>query len=318
MNSEFTTTRANPLIDPQLHAWHGEVAVYLFLGGLVAGLMVLLGAYRLWRPEAARSRALALLPWLGPVLLSIGMLFLWLDLANRLNVLRFYYILRPLTPMSWGAWILLAVYPALILFAWTESPADLRSRWLARLPWLTRLSDWAVARSRAIAFANLNLGILLAIYTGILLGAFAARPLWNSPLLGPLFLASGISSGAALILLQRLGNEERRLASIVDMGVIGAEIGIVALWLVGLAVGGQSAKQAVGIFFGGPFTAAFWSLVVAMGLIVPFVAEAIEYKRRETPGRASALLVLSGGFALRWIVVFAGQHAGWIGDLAAH
>ena len=117
MNTELTNTRANPLIDPELHAWHGEVAVYLFLGGLVAGLMMLLGAYRLWKPEQARSRSLELLPWLAPVLLSVGMLFLWLDLANRLNVFRFYFIWRLLTPMSWGAWILMAISPVIILFA---------------------------------------------------------------------------------------------------------------------------------------------------------------------------------------------------------
>jgi formate-dependent nitrite reductase membrane component NrfD len=258
------------------------------------------------------------MPWLVPVLLSVGMFFLWLDLANRWNVLRFYAILRPLTPMSWGAWILVLVYPVSILFAWLESPAALRERWLARLPRLSRLSAWALARPRPLAFASLNLGVLLAAYTGILLGAFAARPLWNSPLLAPLFLASGLSSGAAFVLLFRLDPRERRLAGAVDMGVIGAEAGILALWLVGLAVSGLSGQSAARLFFGGDWTAAFWTLVVALGLAVPFAAEAVEYKRREPPGRAAALLVLAGGLALRWIIVFAGQDAGWVGGLAGH
>ncbi|MBM4118769.1 nitrite reductase [bacterium] len=313
---EITTTRQNPLIDPSLHVWHGEVAAYLFLGGLVAGLMILLGAYRLWKPERPRSQALARLPWLVPVLLSVGMLFLWLDLANRLNAFRFYLILRPETPMSWGAWILLAVYPVSLAFAWNESPAAWRRRALARWPRLAALARCSEARQRPLAFATMNLGILLAVYTGILLGAFAARPLWNSPLLGPLFLASGLSSGAAFILLFGLEDEERRLASIVDMGVIGAELGLIALWLLGLAVGGLAAQSAARLFFGGPYTAAFWTLVVALGLVIPFIGEAIEYKRRATPGRATALFVLAGGFALRWIVVFAGQAAGWVGQVA--
>lgn len=314
--TEITSTRLNALIDPELHVWHGEIAVYLFLGGLVAGLMMLLGGYRLWKPKRSRSQSLTLIPWLAPALLTLGMLFLWLDLANRFNVFRFYLIWRPETPMSWGAWILLAVYPVSLLFAWNESSQRLRERWLARLPWLGGLSRWADGKRRQLAFGSLNLGILLAVYTGILLGAFAARPLWNSPLLGPLFLASGLSSGAAFILLFQLDPEERRLASIVDMGVIGAEVGILFLWLVGLLVGGASSHHAAVLFFGGPYTAAFWSLVVALGLLVPFVGEAIEYKRRETPGRATALLVLAGGFALRWIIVFAGQHAGWVSELA--
>ena len=40
---EFTTTRHNPLIDPQLGVWSWEIPVYLFLGGLVAGMMILAG-----------------------------------------------------------------------------------------------------------------------------------------------------------------------------------------------------------------------------------------------------------------------------------
>ena len=36
----FVTARSNPLIDPGLHIWTWEVAMYLFLGGLTAGIMV--------------------------------------------------------------------------------------------------------------------------------------------------------------------------------------------------------------------------------------------------------------------------------------
>ena len=43
------------------------------------------------------------------------------------------------------------------------------------------------------------LGVVLGIYTGILLSAFGARPLWNSAVLGLLFLISGLSSAAAFV-----------------------------------------------------------------------------------------------------------------------
>ena len=48
---------------------------------------------------------------------------------------------------------------------------------------------------------NLVLGIALGTYTGILLSTLSARPVWNSALLGPLFLISGFSTGAALMML---------------------------------------------------------------------------------------------------------------------
>ena len=55
---EITSTRSNPLIDPDLHIWHGEVAAYLFLGGVVAGVMVLMGLWLLLgRRDGATAHA---------------------------------------------------------------------------------------------------------------------------------------------------------------------------------------------------------------------------------------------------------------------
>lgn len=312
--NEITTTRGNAFIDPSLHIWHAEIPLYLFLGGLVAGLLVLpaLDAWR--RPDAARSRALTLLPWLAPVLLSLGMLFLWLDLANRWNVLRFYFVLRAGSPMSWGSWILLLIYPASILFALAQQPPELatslaaRSRLFVRLP---QLAAWARARLRPLALLSAASGVALGIYTGVLLGALGARPLWNSAVLGPLFLVSGLSTGAAFMLLYRLADGERRLLGRADMLLILAELALIGLWLIGLATGSAAAREAVGLLLGGRYTAAFWTMVVAVGLLVPLLAEWLEHRHGLVPGRAAAVLVLIGGLALRWIIVAAGQHAGW-------
>jgi protein NrfD len=311
---EATTTRHNPLIDPAMHIWHAEIPVYLFLGGLVAGLMIISGLWLLRRPDAPRSRALALLPWAAPALLSLGMLFLWLDLENRLNAFRFYLAFRVSSPMSWGSWILLAVYPASIGLAWHTTPPDLRA-WVERRlrapGWLARLNGWLAARERRIAFASVILGAVLGIYTGVLLGTLAARPLWNSAILGPLFLVSGLSTGAAFMLFYRLDAAERRLLARTDLWLIGVELFLITIWITGLLSGGAASQAAVGMLLGGPYTAAFWTLVMAVGLVTPLVAEWIELRRGEIPGRFAAGLVLVGGLALRWVIVFAGQHAGW-------
>jgi protein NrfD len=63
-------------------------------------------------------------------------------------------------------------------------------------------SDKLVANpsvAAALGWANLVLGVALGIYTGILLNTMVARPLWNSAILGPLFLVSGLSAGAAVM-----------------------------------------------------------------------------------------------------------------------
>ena len=43
--NEITTTRSNHLIDPIFHAWGWEIPVYLFLGGMVAGMMIISGYF---------------------------------------------------------------------------------------------------------------------------------------------------------------------------------------------------------------------------------------------------------------------------------
>ena len=79
---EATTTRTNPGIDPTLHIWGWEIVVYLFLGGLVAGIFVLAAALELRSGEKPKGDALRLMPFAALGLLSLGMVALWLDLAT--------------------------------------------------------------------------------------------------------------------------------------------------------------------------------------------------------------------------------------------
>lgn len=322
---ELTSTRSNGLIDPGLHIWHGEVAGYLFLGGVVAGVMVLMGLSLLARKGERPSRHLALLPWSVPILLSVGMLFLWMDLANRFNAFRFYLVFRPTSPMSWGAWILLAVYPASLALAWKTTPAEmkgkafrwLQGRWSGGATMLRATDDWIDAHVSAVGTANVLAGAALGVYTGMLLGTMASRPLWNSAILGPLFLTSGLSTGAAYMLLYRLDDVERVLLARVDMGLIVAELALIGVWLVGLVSGGGAHREAAHAVLGGSYTAAFWALVVAFGLLGPLLGEWMERRGGHVPGRLAAVMVLAGGLALRWIIVYAGQHVGWSDAAAA-
>jgi len=38
---ELTTTRNNPHVDPFMAMWEWQIPVYLFLGGMVAGMMII-------------------------------------------------------------------------------------------------------------------------------------------------------------------------------------------------------------------------------------------------------------------------------------
>jgi protein NrfD len=189
---EITTTRHNPMIDPQLAIWSWEIPVYLFLGGLVAGMMVLAGLamLRAARGDDPKSFFSLHTPLMGFVLINLGMGALFLDLTHKLYVWRVYLTFQPGSPMSWGSWVLIIVYAVLLASALVRLPEAWP--WAARrFPVLRTWSDVLEARPtvvQALAWANIVLGVGLGIYTGILLDTMVARPLWNSAILGPLFL----------------------------------------------------------------------------------------------------------------------------------
>src|SRR5512138_1381230 len=138
---EIDVARHSHLIDPQLHVWGWEIPVYLFLGGMAAGVMIL--SALLARRGGERSAAARWLPFLAPALVSAGMLALFLDLSHKLYVWRFYLAFRWSSPMSWGAWILLIVYPVTILQG-LASIDDAQGTWLA-----AKLGGWG-ARAAAL------------------------------------------------------------------------------------------------------------------------------------------------------------------------
>ncbi len=183
--------------------WGWEIPVYLFLGGLVAGLLLAVCAVALLRGRARVTEAMRRGLLATPALLSLGMVALFVDLSYKLHVLRFYTAFRPYAPMSWGSWILLAVYPVMALLVLALPPAFLVGP-IARGPLLQRLSDWSAAHLRGLALGGHRRRRALGVYTGVLLSATGAQPLWSSGALGALFLASGASAGvAALMLVER-------------------------------------------------------------------------------------------------------------------
>jgi protein NrfD len=335
---EITTTRANELVDPALHVWGWEVTAYLFVGGIVAGMMVLAGMNML-RVLSGRRLEEAYpvqTPLLALALLSLGMLALLMDLEHRLYVWALYITFEPLSPMSWGSWILLFVYPVLAVSALIRLPDAWP--WLgARLRVLTNVSEWLVRRPdviRVLAWSNIVLGIAVGIYTGILLSTMAARPLWNSAILGPLFLCSGLSAAAALmLLLSRVLPDEARQSALggglsallqplegvrpdrnnaqslarVDIVFLAIEIVLIALLLIGLVTASESQIAAAQLLVSGRYALVFWLGVIALGIVAPLVLELLEMNHKLPHSIAPAILVLIGGFALRWVLVEAGQ-----------
>jgi len=311
---EFVSTAHSPATDPHLHVWGWEIPVYLFLGGFTAGILVLSG-WALWKgrrnPHGRPTFALASsgLFQLALVAISLGMGALFLDLAHKLYVWRLYLTVKPASPMSWGAWILLLVYPVLVAGVLLDPP-----RWLlARVPLARPLAGAldAVAARRAVGFVSIATGVALGIYTGVLLSALGARPLWSSGLLGPLFLVSGLSTSAAFAHWVSPEPDERVQMAWLDNLFLTIELGLIGLFLVGLLSSTEAHAEAARLLLGGPYTAVFWVGVVFLGLLLPLAVQSLAVTHRIVHTPVAPILVMAGGLALRFVIVSAGQASHW-------
>ena len=292
------------------HNWGWEVPVYLFLGGIVAGILLTVSFVALVRGRERVTEGMRLGLLSTPVLLSLGMGALFLDLTYKLHVWRFYTAFRPTAPMSWGSWILLAVYPLMVAMILAFPPARLATMMKSGPAFLGRLTAWCDAHTGTLGASGVAVGGSLGVYTGLLLSETGARPLWSSAALGMLFLASGASAGvAALMLLERDHDGENLLAR-ADVALIAIETVLVGLWLAALLSQGTEARAAAGIVLWGSYAPVFLGIVVFGGMIVPAVLEGLAVLGRARHSRLVPILVLLGGFLLRVVIVYAGQAAG--------
>lgn len=307
----ITSGRSMHLIDPQLTIWGWEIPVYLFLGGLVSGILFFSALYFLCGKADEMPTVVRVTPLFAPLLLGLGLLALFLDLEYKLHVFRFYTNIRLESPMSWGSWTLALIFPLSVI--WSALHIDkVLPNWRWPFVWMEKVTAFFGQHARLIAWLLIIYAALLGMYTGILLSAFNARPFWNSAILGPLFLVSGMSTGLALNLLLSRNENEKHLLGRIDVMAISVELFLIIHLFMGFLASTQVHIDAARLFLGGPYTASFWIFVVALGLLLPAVIEFLEMRGKVLTTRIPALLVLSGGLLLRFIIVEAGQVSRWI------
>lgn len=298
--------RMNYKVDPTLHIWGWEIPLYLFLGGLAAGVLFFAALYYLRGKENEFRSTVKIVPMITPFLLVIGLGALFLDLNHKPWFWRLYTTIKFQSPMSWGAWALMVVTPLSIIWSATYV-REIFPRWDWKIGWLKSLEAFFIDNRRALAWIMVVFSVILGIYTGILLSAFNARPLWNTSILGPLFLVSGMSAGAALIMMLSKNPLERKEFSRIDLLLIAIELALIVHMFMGFRASTQVQIDAAALFLGGPYTLPFWVFVVFLGMVLPAVLEIWEMKGKHIPAYIPALMIIFGNIMLRFIIVDAGQ-----------
>jgi len=303
--------RNNPEIDPHLHIWGWEISLYLFIGGLVAGILFFSALYTILGKQDKYVTAVKWLPIGTPILIGIGLLALLFDLSHVLYSWQLFTNIRWESPMSWGAWTLLIMTPLSAIWAISWFP-DIFPKLDFKHDLLKSALGWIISIRIYLAWSIIILSVILGIYTGILLSAFNARPFWNTTIMGPLFLTSGLSAGAAATILLSKDHAEKLNFTKIDLGLIIVELFFIIHLFMGHLAGTQVHIEAAKLFLGGPYTTSFWIFVVVLGLVIPAFLEALELRKFKIPSFISAVLVIIGGLILRFIVVDAGQASRWL------
>ncbi len=308
--SEITTTRHNDMIDPFLQIWGWEIPVYLFLGGLVAGMMIISGYFLFTGRYREEKSSCRYLPFISFVLLSLGMTALFLDLEHKLYVWVLYTTFQITSPMSWGSWILILVYPILIANMLMGIP----QQYVDKYPVLQILQEKIATKElnlKSIGMANILFGIMLGMYTGILLSSLGARPLWSTSLLWVLFLTSGLSGAAAFVHMVTKDQYEKVLLARGDILFLSFELLVIVMMLFSLVTTSEVHRNSAMLLLNGDYAAGFWVFVIGIGIVIPLFLQLLSVNNKIKHSVIAPVLVIIGGLVLRFIIVSAGQHSYW-------
>jgi formate-dependent nitrite reductase membrane component NrfD len=297
--------------------WKWFIPIYMFLGGLGGGVALIGGMADLFggrrhRATVRRARYIALVAAIiSPVLLIV-------DLGRPR---RFHHMLRVFkvsSPLNVGTWILVVfglVSGAQAARQAAEDNFILKSE--SRLGRLARLLP-----GKPLSLAQALLGLGMGGYTGILL-AVTAIPLLATAglLLGPLFLATAVASGAAALALLaglRLGRTSHADAA-EDDEVARADIETLATLSTATQLGLEIAREAVTPqTIARPLRHGTWATVyrvgaVGGGMLMPLALRLPAQLRGRPVGRVisitAATLTLAGALAERFAIVEAGKQS---------
>jgi formate-dependent nitrite reductase membrane component NrfD len=282
--------------------WGWYIVVYFFLGGIAGGAAFLSGLLDLFgnRLDRRMTRigyfiALAAIVIGGPLLIvdltrpERFWHMIWMSHAGG-PMFKYY------SAMSLGIWIIMGF----VLFVALAAAATLADA--GKVPrWFSRFGEGTLGK--IVALGCVLTGAALAGYTGLVL-TDTNRPLWgDSAWITLLFLFSGITAGAAAMILAgwRQGHPGT-VRWIEEMESYSSALELIVLAIITATIWGI-----VSVVWSGAWGVIMVVGVVLLGIILPLVLQARPRILGAATVPVAAVLVLIGGFLLRAVVILSSE-----------
>ena len=275
------------------NSWGLYITCFMFFVGLSAGGLIVASSAHVFGIESFKRISMPAVI-VSTACICVAGMFVLADLGGIQRIWRIIVGLNVTSPLAWDMTVITCYLVINIL----------------DLVWMHKGDEEKV---RKLSYVALPVAILVHSVTAWIFGLELAKEGWHSAIMAPIFVASAMDSGLALLLCvlsgmkksgkvamddNLFGNLARLLAVFiaVDAFFIGCE-------LLTMGYPGAAGAETLAIMAAGATAPAFWFEIVG-GLLIPFILLA-SAKRRQNTGvvLAASALVILGVFCKRvWLL----------------
>ena len=278
------------------NSWGLYIICFMFMVGLSAGGLIVASSASVFHVAEYKKVALPAII-LSTMCICMAGMFVLIDLGGIQRVWRILTGPNPVSPLFWDICVITCYLVINIVY----------------LVMMTKHGANSAAVSRVSRFA-LPVAILVHSVTAWIFGLEIAKEGWYSAIMAPIFVASAMDSGLALLLVVLAGLRKAGVLQVEQKlyanlaGLLATCIAVDAFFIgcevLTMAYPGAAGAETLALMAFGPTAPFFWLEVVA-GLLVPFYI-LVFAKNRQKTGLvllASALVIL-GVFCKRcWLLL---------------
>jgi formate-dependent nitrite reductase membrane component NrfD len=286
--------------------WGWEIAMDLFLGGLGASCFLITSILFLSTKDKYK-KTIKFGAWASVISLiaAVAVLMLHVGVPGR-ALLMYKSFVNFNSWMPVGAW---SIFCGTLIFGLYA---------LANTEWITNKIGLLKKCRAVLAIVGILFALLIVGYTGLLLSAIWAHPLWNTLWLPGFVMASAFCMGTVLITAYTVIREDgdgvdglQKVLKICSVALTAVSGIVLGCYLGFVSSGSEVAAESVEILTSGAVSSLFWVVGIGCGLLIPLLVNLFLLVRRDLT--LSGLLpmlgvvcCLVGGFTLRLVILMAG------------